>query len=108
MTIHTKPVHLPTIDFSRFYGSAEERAGFIRELTRVLHDHGFFYLTGHGVPQSLISAATTGRAMSEPAASRTGASSSTSTRRAQRSRPGQRRRGTAFMGRTSGRRPCRS
>jgi hypothetical protein len=54
MTIHTKPIHLPTIDFSRFYGSADERAGFIKELTRVLHDHGFFYLTGHGVPQSLI------------------------------------------------------
>ena len=43
MTIHTKPVHLPTIDFSRFYGSADERAAFIKELTRVLHDHGFFY-----------------------------------------------------------------
>lgn len=54
MTIHTKPIHLPTIDFSRFYGSADERAAFIKELTRVLHDHGFFYLTGHGVPQSLI------------------------------------------------------
>ncbi|PYE43880.1 isopenicillin N synthase-like dioxygenase [Rhizobium sp. PP-F2F-G20b] len=54
MTIHTKPVHLPTIDFSRFYGTPEERDLFITELTRVLHDHGFFYLTGHGVPQSLI------------------------------------------------------
>ncbi|WP_331376089.1 isopenicillin N synthase family dioxygenase [Sinorhizobium chiapasense] len=54
MTIHTKPTQLPTIDFSRFYGSADQRAAFIGELTRVLHDHGFFYLTGHGVPQSLI------------------------------------------------------
>lgn len=54
MTIHTKPVHLPTIDFSRFYGTETERAGFIAELARILHDHGFFYLTGHGVPQSLI------------------------------------------------------
>ena len=34
MTIHTKPVHLPTIDFSRFYGSADERAAFIKELMR--------------------------------------------------------------------------
>lgn len=40
--------------FSRFYGGPAEREGFVRELTRVLHDHGFFYLTGHGVPQSLI------------------------------------------------------
>ena len=49
MTIHTKPVHLPTIDFSRFYGTAAERDGFITALARILHDHGFFYLTGHGV-----------------------------------------------------------
>ncbi|PWE54577.1 2-oxobutyrate oxidase [Metarhizobium album] len=54
MTIHTKPIHLPTIDFSRFYGGPAEREGFIKDLTRILHDHGFFYLTGHGVPQSLI------------------------------------------------------
>ena len=54
MTIHTKPVHLPTIDFSRFYGTAAERDGFITALARILHDHGFFYLTGHGVPQRLI------------------------------------------------------
>lgn len=54
MTIHTKLAQLPTIDFSRFYGDASERAEFIKELTHVLHHHGFFYLTGHGVPQSLI------------------------------------------------------
>ncbi|MGH6861667.1 MAG: isopenicillin N synthase family dioxygenase [Phyllobacterium sp.] len=50
----TIPVHPPTIDFSHFYGDAVERERFIRELTHVLHDHGFFYLTGHGVPRSLI------------------------------------------------------
>ena len=54
MTIHTKPAHLPTIDFSKFHGSAIERDAFIAGLTRVLHDHGFFYLTGHGVRQDLI------------------------------------------------------
>ncbi len=55
MTIHTTPVAaLPTLDFSRFAGGADERAAFVRELTSVLHDHGFFYLTGHGVPQDLI------------------------------------------------------
>ncbi|MFP5076459.1 isopenicillin N synthase family dioxygenase [Rhizobium sp. YIM 134829] len=55
MTIHATPVQtLPTVDFSRFHGSAEEKSAFVQDLTSVLHDHGFFYLTGHGVPQSLI------------------------------------------------------
>ncbi len=54
MTITRAPTHLPTIDFSQFYGDADDRSKFIRTLTRTLHDHGFFYLTGHGVPQTLI------------------------------------------------------
>jgi isopenicillin N synthase-like dioxygenase len=47
-------VGLPLIDISRFYAGPEERTRFIRELREVLHDHGFFYLTGHGVDQALI------------------------------------------------------
>lgn len=54
MTIHTHPVQLPTLDLSRFNGSAEERQRFVADLTEVLHRHGFFYLTGHGVPQALV------------------------------------------------------
>nr|WP_196108175.1 MULTISPECIES: isopenicillin N synthase family oxygenase [unclassified Ochrobactrum] len=54
MTIHTTPINLPLLDLSRFNGSAEERGSFIEELRRTLHDHGFFYLTGHGVDPKLV------------------------------------------------------
>lgn len=45
---------LPTVDLSRFHGSPDERAAFVANLREILHDHGFFYLTGHGVGQTLI------------------------------------------------------
>ncbi len=58
MTVHTTPAEaetsLPTLDLSRLHVSAEERQAFIAELRTVLHDHGFFYLTGHGVDPKLI------------------------------------------------------
>ncbi|CAN7654993.1 isopenicillin N synthase family dioxygenase [Pararhizobium sp. LjRoot238] len=56
MTLHSHPVqtHLPTLDFSRFHGTQSERDAFVAELRRTLHDHGFFYLTGHGVDPKLI------------------------------------------------------
>lgn len=54
MTYQPASVTLPFVDISRFRGPAEERARFIDELRRILYDHGFFYLTGHGVPQPLI------------------------------------------------------
>ncbi len=58
MTIHATPVEnavsLPTLDFSRFHGSQDERIAFVEELREVLHGHGFFYLTGHGVDPKLI------------------------------------------------------
>ncbi len=41
MTIHTTPINLPLLDLSRFNGSVEERASFVEELRRTLHDHGF-------------------------------------------------------------------
>lgn len=44
---------LPTLDVSRFHAGRTERATFISNLRSVLHDHGFFYLGGHGVPQDL-------------------------------------------------------
>lgn len=54
MTVHSNPVSatLPTLDFSRFHGP--DREAFIAELLDVLHDHGFFYMTGHGVSPQLI------------------------------------------------------
>ncbi|MDK1493936.1 2-oxoglutarate and iron-dependent oxygenase domain-containing protein [Sinorhizobium sp. 7-81] len=54
MSIHALPTHLPLIDISRFHGGQEERARFVGELRKRLHDHGFFYLTGHGVAPKLI------------------------------------------------------
>ncbi|WP_105382682.1 isopenicillin N synthase family dioxygenase [Neorhizobium alkalisoli] len=58
MTIHAQRVEtatsLPTLDLSRFYASPQERTAFVAELRKVLHDHGFFYLKGHGVDSRLI------------------------------------------------------
>jgi isopenicillin N synthase-like dioxygenase len=54
MTIQNITAQLPFVDISRFHGSADERKAFIEELKTILHDHGFFYLTGHGVDPKLI------------------------------------------------------
>ncbi|HEX7659842.1 MAG TPA: 2-oxoglutarate and iron-dependent oxygenase domain-containing protein [Pseudonocardiaceae bacterium] len=45
--------NLPLIDISRFRASAGERAEFLTELRRAAHDVGFFYVVGHGVPESV-------------------------------------------------------
>ncbi|GGF30335.1 isopenicillin N synthase family dioxygenase [Subtercola lobariae] len=45
---------LPVLDISRLNGSAAEAAAFRDDLRHVTHDVGFFYLTGHGIPQELI------------------------------------------------------
>ncbi|MBC2885564.1 isopenicillin N synthase family oxygenase [Ochrobactrum sp. CM-21-5] len=54
MTRTATVTNLPLLDISRFNGTPEERKSFISELRHVLHDHGFFYLTGHGVEPKLI------------------------------------------------------
>jgi isopenicillin N synthase-like dioxygenase len=54
MTIHSGVIDLPIVDLSRFTAGGETRVRFLAELRRVLHDHGFFYLTGHGVDPALI------------------------------------------------------
>lgn len=54
MTIHTLATQLPFVDISRFNAGPEERVRFIADLRRILHGHGFFYLTGHGVDPKLI------------------------------------------------------
>jgi isopenicillin N synthase-like dioxygenase len=44
---------LPVLDLSRLDAGAEEAAAFRAELRTVMHDVGFFYLVGHGVPGEL-------------------------------------------------------
>ena len=47
---------LPVLDFSRLTAGGEEATRFRNELREVMHDVGFFYLAGHGVPQELTDA----------------------------------------------------
>ncbi len=55
MPDHAGAADLPTVDLSGFDDSGRERAVFLADLRRILHEHGFFYLTGHGVSPALIS-----------------------------------------------------
>ncbi|RFB80253.1 isopenicillin N synthase family dioxygenase [Methylovirgula sp. 4M-Z18] len=48
------PETLPILDFRRFDGTAEERRLFLADLRDAARGPGFFYLTGHGIPQELI------------------------------------------------------
>ncbi|MCU1476075.1 MAG: oxidoreductase [Subtercola sp.] len=45
---------LPVLDISRLNGTEADAASFRDDLRHVTHDVGFFYLTGHGIPQELI------------------------------------------------------
>ena len=45
---------LPILDLSRLDAGPEEADAFRADLRQVMHEVGFFYLTGHGVPQPLI------------------------------------------------------
>ncbi len=54
MTIHPGAIDLPIVDLARFAAAGAERDAFLADLRRILHDHGFFYLSGHGVPPELI------------------------------------------------------
>lgn len=51
---HRAEASLPVVDISRLGGGDDDRALFAADLRRILYDHGFFYLSGHGVPQKLI------------------------------------------------------
>ncbi len=44
---------LPVLDLSRLDAGPTEAAAFGEELRQVMHEVGFFYLAGHGVPQQL-------------------------------------------------------
>lgn len=54
MTVHAPITALPSVDIGRFHAGPAEREKFIADLRAILHDHGFFYLTGHGVDPNLI------------------------------------------------------
>ena len=47
---------LPVLDFSRLDAGSEDAALFRDELRDAMHEVGFFYLTGHGIPQELTDA----------------------------------------------------
>jgi isopenicillin N synthase-like dioxygenase len=59
-TITTRPQAqaktLPLLDLSRLDTPGPDRAAFLEELRDTARDVGFFYLTGHGVPQAEIEA----------------------------------------------------
>ncbi len=45
---------LPVLDLARLESNPTERAAFIAELRKTAYDLGFFYVTGHGIDQTLI------------------------------------------------------
>lgn len=45
---------IPVLDFSAYNSDPDARRRFLEELRRAARDVGFFYLSGHGIPQSLI------------------------------------------------------
>lgn len=44
---------IPVLDWSRF-SSGQDREGFVKDLGHACRDTGFFLVSGHGIPQSLI------------------------------------------------------
>jgi isopenicillin N synthase-like dioxygenase len=47
---------LPTLDLGRFGRDPTARAAFLRDLRQTAREIGFFYVIGHGVPETLTSA----------------------------------------------------
>jgi len=50
----TTYTHLPILDLGRLEQNPAEREAFLAELRITAYDLGFFYVTGHGIPQALI------------------------------------------------------
>ncbi|MCW3478372.1 isopenicillin N synthase family oxygenase [Neisseriaceae bacterium JH1-16] len=48
------PLALPLLDLARFDAGPAERAAFLDELRRAARNTGFFYLTGHGIPEQQV------------------------------------------------------
>jgi isopenicillin N synthase-like dioxygenase len=44
---------LPVVDLSEFRDPTADREAFLAELRRAAHEVGFFYVTGHGVPDAV-------------------------------------------------------
>jgi isopenicillin N synthase-like dioxygenase len=42
---------LPVLDLSGFGAENSDRAGFLADLRAAAREVGFFYVTGHGVPE---------------------------------------------------------
>lgn len=47
---------LPILDYSRLHSGPEEAARFRDDLRNAMHNVGFLYLGGHGIPQELVDA----------------------------------------------------
>lgn len=47
---------LPVLDYSRLNAGPEEASRFRNELRDAMHNVGFLYLSGHGIPQDLVDA----------------------------------------------------
>jgi isopenicillin N synthase-like dioxygenase len=50
----TKWSNLPVLDFSRMEAGPAEKEAFLAELREAAYELGFFYLSGHGIDESLI------------------------------------------------------
>ena len=44
---------IPVLDWSRFTSNSD-KSGFVADLSQACRDTGFFLITGHGIPQSMI------------------------------------------------------
>jgi isopenicillin N synthase-like dioxygenase len=44
---------LPVLDLRRFDAAGDERASFLADLRNAAREFGFFYLSGHGIPEGL-------------------------------------------------------
>jgi isopenicillin N synthase-like dioxygenase len=55
MSVATKSSSLPVLDLRRFSAGTKDRADFLADLRAAARDVGFFYVTGHGIGDALIS-----------------------------------------------------
>jgi isopenicillin N synthase-like dioxygenase len=53
MRYRARAVSVPSLDLRQLDSAPQERARFLRELRESAREVGFFYLTGHGIPERL-------------------------------------------------------